>query len=163
MCLSTGARYFIDSLSSSGSSFTQSIPLLSTHWAPPAVLSRSEFLCYRLTEFYRQFFSRSEFLYMPSVDFTSTLFLSFQAVGYGFVLRGASPCYIQTVDPDGPARKAGVKVSAFLVPNLFWRGFECLHQMLFYKAKIGDFFRCTIGVGLLHIAHCYPFTIQFRA
>ncbi|XP_055353775.1 DEP domain-containing mTOR-interacting protein-like isoform X2 [Paramacrobiotus metropolitanus] len=36
------------------------------------------------------------------------------SVGYGFVLRGASPCYIQTVDPDGPAAAAGVKVGQYL-------------------------------------------------
>ena len=32
------------------------------------------------------------------------------AVGYGFVVRGTMPVYVQTVDPDGPAANAGVKV-----------------------------------------------------
>ena len=32
------------------------------------------------------------------------------AVGFGFVVRGASPVYIQTVDPNGPAAAAGLKV-----------------------------------------------------
>ncbi|KAG5835972.1 hypothetical protein ANANG_G00249670 [Anguilla anguilla] len=36
------------------------------------------------------------------------------AVGWGFVVRGSSPCYIQAVDPGGPAAAAGVKVRQFV-------------------------------------------------
>jgi len=32
------------------------------------------------------------------------------SVGYGFVLRGEGPAYVQTVDPSGPAAKSGLKV-----------------------------------------------------
>lgn len=32
------------------------------------------------------------------------------AVGFGFVVRGSSPVYIQTIDPKGPAAAAGLKV-----------------------------------------------------
>ncbi|XP_074641696.1 DEP domain-containing mTOR-interacting protein-like [Tubulanus polymorphus] len=32
------------------------------------------------------------------------------AVGYGFVLRGCNPAYVQTIDPAGPAAAAGLKV-----------------------------------------------------
>ena len=35
-------------------------------------------------------------------------------VGYGFVLRGTSPCYVHTIDPLGPAAAAGLKVSLCL-------------------------------------------------
>lgn len=33
------------------------------------------------------------------------------AVGWGFVVRGRSPCYVQAVDPGSPAAAAGVKVN----------------------------------------------------
>ncbi|XP_028414602.1 DEP domain-containing mTOR-interacting protein-like [Dendronephthya gigantea] len=36
------------------------------------------------------------------------------AVGYGFVVRGSMPVYVQTVDPDGPAAAAGVKVRQYI-------------------------------------------------
>ena len=32
------------------------------------------------------------------------------SVGFGFVVRGEGPCYVQTVDPSGPAASAGLKV-----------------------------------------------------
>ncbi|KAH9509753.1 hypothetical protein Btru_044428 [Bulinus truncatus] len=35
-------------------------------------------------------------------------------MGFGFVLRGSSPCYVQTVDPLGPAALAGMKVRQFV-------------------------------------------------
>lgn len=31
-------------------------------------------------------------------------------LGWGFVVRGAAPCYVQAVDPGSPAAAAGVKV-----------------------------------------------------
>ncbi|XP_046543457.1 DEP domain-containing mTOR-interacting protein-like isoform X2 [Haliotis rubra] len=36
------------------------------------------------------------------------------SVGYGFVIRGNSPAYVQTVDPNGPAAAAGIKVRQFI-------------------------------------------------
>lgn len=36
------------------------------------------------------------------------------AVGYGFVVRGTMPVYVQTVDPDGPAAAAGVKIRQYI-------------------------------------------------
>lgn len=32
------------------------------------------------------------------------------ALGWGFVVRGMAPCYMQAVDPGSPAAAAGVKV-----------------------------------------------------
>lgn len=32
------------------------------------------------------------------------------ALGWGFVIRGMVPCYVQAVDPGSPAAAAGVKV-----------------------------------------------------
>ncbi|XP_007569098.1 PREDICTED: DEP domain-containing mTOR-interacting protein-like [Poecilia mexicana] len=37
------------------------------------------------------------------------------AVGWGFVVRGKQPCYIQAVEPFGPAAVAGMKVRQFVV------------------------------------------------
>lgn len=36
------------------------------------------------------------------------------AVGWGFVVRGMAPCYVQAVDPASPAAVAGVKVRQFV-------------------------------------------------
>ncbi|KAH3694665.1 DEP domain-containing mTOR-interacting protein-like [Dreissena polymorpha] len=35
-------------------------------------------------------------------------------VGYGFVIRGCSPTYVQAVDPQGPAAAAGLKVRQYI-------------------------------------------------
>lgn len=32
------------------------------------------------------------------------------ALGWGFVIRGMAPCYVQAVDPGSPAAAGGVKV-----------------------------------------------------
>ncbi|XP_038135670.1 DEP domain-containing mTOR-interacting protein-like [Cyprinodon tularosa] len=37
------------------------------------------------------------------------------AVGWGFVVRGKQPCYIQAVEPFGPAAAAGMKVRQFVI------------------------------------------------
>uniref|UniRef100_A0A3B4V9R8 Si:dkeyp-97e7.9 n=1 Tax=Seriola dumerili TaxID=41447 RepID=A0A3B4V9R8_SERDU len=36
------------------------------------------------------------------------------ALGWGFVVRGMAPCYVQAVDPGSPAAAAGVKVKQFV-------------------------------------------------
>ncbi|XP_041638575.1 DEP domain-containing mTOR-interacting protein [Cheilinus undulatus] len=36
------------------------------------------------------------------------------ALGWGFVIRGMAPCYVQAVDPGSPAAAAGVKVRQFV-------------------------------------------------
>jgi len=36
------------------------------------------------------------------------------SVGFGFVVRGDGPCYIQTIDPTGPAASAGLKVRQYI-------------------------------------------------
>ncbi|XP_056129081.1 DEP domain-containing mTOR-interacting protein [Lampris incognitus] len=36
------------------------------------------------------------------------------ALGWGFVVRGIAPCYVQAVDPGSPAAAAGVKVRQFV-------------------------------------------------
>ncbi|XP_037346428.1 DEP domain-containing mTOR-interacting protein [Pungitius pungitius] len=36
------------------------------------------------------------------------------ALGWGFVVRGTAPCYVQAVDPESPSAAAGVKVRQFV-------------------------------------------------
>ncbi|XP_037535208.1 DEP domain-containing mTOR-interacting protein [Nematolebias whitei] len=36
------------------------------------------------------------------------------ALGWGIVVRGRAPCYVQAVDPEGPAAGAGVKIRQFV-------------------------------------------------
>lgn len=48
------------------------------------------------------------------------------AVGWGFVVRGLAPCYVQAVDPGSPAAAAGVKVKRHSVK---WRETEIIFQM----------------------------------
>ncbi|XP_072370952.1 DEP domain-containing mTOR-interacting protein-like isoform X2 [Scyliorhinus torazame] len=43
-----------------------------------------------------------------------TLTIVGDAVGWGFVVRGGRPCYIQAVDPGGPAAAAGIKLQVCL-------------------------------------------------
>ncbi|XP_071119063.1 DEP domain-containing mTOR-interacting protein-like [Haliotis cracherodii] len=43
-----------------------------------------------------------------------TVRMTSDSVGYGFVIRGNSPAYVQTVDPNGPAAAAGIKVRQFI-------------------------------------------------
>lgn len=40
------------------------------------------------------------------------------SVGYGFVIRGIGPTYVQTVDPEGPAADAGLKVVIHFYPPI---------------------------------------------
>ncbi|TRY82350.1 hypothetical protein DNTS_006248 [Danionella cerebrum] len=47
------------------------------------------------------------------------------AVGWGFVVRGSTPCHIQAVDPGGPAAAAGMKVCQFV---LAVNGMNVLHM-----------------------------------
>nr|CBN81012.1 DEP domain-containing mTOR-interacting protein [Dicentrarchus labrax] len=50
----------------------------------------------------------------PLVQLTSTSMVIGDALGWGFVVRGRSPCYVQAVDPGSPAAAAGVKVRQFV-------------------------------------------------
>lgn len=37
------------------------------------------------------------------------------SVGYGFVVRGEGPTFVQTVDPRGPGYEAGLRVSVYVL------------------------------------------------
>ncbi|XP_075776296.1 DEP domain-containing mTOR-interacting protein isoform X2 [Pelodiscus sinensis] len=58
----------------------------------------------------------SDELLMPGAPYARKTFTVVgDAVGWGFVVRGSKPCYIQAVDPSGPAAAAGMKVCQFVV------------------------------------------------
>ncbi|KAK7490456.1 hypothetical protein BaRGS_00018242 [Batillaria attramentaria] len=52
---------------------------------------------------------------LPVCKLEGTAFLHQDEVGYGFVLRGAAPCYVHTIDPLGPAAAAGLKVGQYVI------------------------------------------------
>lgn len=39
-------------------------------------------------------------------------------MGYGFIIRGAPPCFVKIVDPDSPAGRSGLKVSGVFFMRL---------------------------------------------
>lgn len=55
-----------------------------------------------------------------TVSTTRVFFLQIfsDSVGYGFVIRGIGPTYVQTVDPEGPAADAGLKVVIHFYPPI---------------------------------------------
>ncbi|BFZ16651.1 hypothetical protein BsWGS_19691 [Bradybaena similaris] len=59
--------------------------------------------------------SDSQFQGDPESQFVrSRVRIECDAVGFGFVLGGSSPSYVQTVDPLGPAAAAGLQVRHFI-------------------------------------------------
>nr|XP_014342409.1 PREDICTED: DEP domain-containing mTOR-interacting protein-like [Latimeria chalumnae] len=58
--------------------------------------------------------SNEELLSPGAPYLKKTLTIVGDDVGWGFVVRGGRPCYIQAVDPGGPAAAAGMKVRQFV-------------------------------------------------
>ncbi|XP_039258068.2 DEP domain-containing mTOR-interacting protein-like [Styela clava] len=57
----------------------------------------------------------AEALAHPDAPFTRREFRIYpDAVGYGFIIRGSSPCYVKIVDPESPAGKSGLKAWQFI-------------------------------------------------
>ena len=55
-------------------------------------------------------------------------------VGYGFVIRGSRPVYVHAVDPNGPAKAAGLNVSSLTLYMYMyiWFCFLCLCDLGLY-------------------------------
>ncbi|XP_033104545.1 DEP domain-containing mTOR-interacting protein-like [Anneissia japonica] len=68
--------------------------------APPSVLLRQATV--------------EELMSEDSPYIRKTLTITSDSVGYGFIVRGNSPCYVQTVDPTGPAAAKGLKVRQYI-------------------------------------------------
>ncbi|KAJ8412319.1 hypothetical protein AAFF_G00145860 [Aldrovandia affinis] len=80
---------------------------------PPAPLSTSLAKCNPKSVLRRKVTCQE--LLSPGAPFIKrVLTVVGDAVGWGFVVRGSVPCYIQAVDPGGPAAAAGVKARQFV-------------------------------------------------
>nr|XP_046240637.1 DEP domain-containing mTOR-interacting protein [Scatophagus argus] len=101
--VTSGRRGSLNSLQLHSSGFSPLVQLPSTSVVrcnPKSVLRRN-FTC--------------EELLAPGAPFIKkVLTVIGDALGWGFVVRGMAPCYVQAVDPGSPAAAAGVKVRQFL-------------------------------------------------
>ncbi|XP_069076777.1 DEP domain-containing mTOR-interacting protein isoform X1 [Pleurodeles waltl] len=103
------------SMSSSNSSgYFSSSPTLSS--SPPVLCNPKSVLKKQVTP--------DELLNPGAPYVRRTLTIVGDAVGWGFVVRGSKPCFIQAVDPSGPAAAAGMKVCQFV---LSVNGLNVLH------------------------------------
>ncbi|XP_020791462.1 DEP domain-containing mTOR-interacting protein [Boleophthalmus pectinirostris] len=100
--VNSGRRGSLNSLKirSDFPSFTPLSSISTVQCNPKSVLSRN-FTC--------------EELLAPGAPFIKkVLTVIGDALGWGFVVRGTAPCYIQAVDPGSPAAAAGIKVRQFV-------------------------------------------------
>ncbi|KAM9361595.1 DEP domain-containing mTOR-interacting protein [Symphorus nematophorus] len=65
-------------------------------------------------EFLARTFTCEELLAPGAPFIKKVLTVIGDALGWGFVVRGMAPCYVQAVDPGSPAAAAGVKVRQFV-------------------------------------------------
>ncbi|KAJ8306422.1 hypothetical protein KUTeg_016967 [Tegillarca granosa] len=71
------------------------------------------------------------------------------SVGYGLVVRGDGPTYVQTVDPTGPAAAAGIKVSMGIFRN---QPFLSLYTIQ-YPFKVRQYIYSVDGINVLRCNH----------
>ncbi|KAJ8306032.1 hypothetical protein KUTeg_016577 [Tegillarca granosa] len=64
------------------------------------------------------------------------------SVGYGLVVRGDGPTYVQTVDPTGPAAAAGIKVSM-----------ATFFVIIQYPFKVRQYIYSVDGINVLRCNH----------
>ncbi|XP_062318895.1 DEP domain-containing mTOR-interacting protein [Osmerus eperlanus] len=91
-----------------------SFQLHPTGYLPPAILSSTTFVRCNPISVLRSNVTCDD-LVSPGAPFIKkVLTVMGDAVGWGFVVRGMAPCYVQAVDPGSPAAAAGVKVRQFV-------------------------------------------------
>lgn len=56
----------------------------------------------------------AELMNKESPYYWKNIRITSDSVGFGFVIRGDGPCYVQAVDPTGPASAAGLKVRMYI-------------------------------------------------
>ncbi|XP_077386110.1 DEP domain-containing mTOR-interacting protein isoform X2 [Festucalex cinctus] len=110
----SGARKDLKQATSGCQGSLNSLQLHSAGFPPFVQLSSTPIIrCNPKSVLTRQY--TCEELLAPGAHFTKrVLTVTGDALGWGFVLRGVAPCYVQAVDPTSPAAAAGVKVRQFV-------------------------------------------------
>ncbi|XP_034023166.1 DEP domain-containing mTOR-interacting protein [Thalassophryne amazonica] len=92
-----------------------SLNFLQLHSAgfPPSASSTSTVRCNPKSVLRRKF-TCEELLASGAPFVKRVLTVVGDALGWGFVIRGTAPCYVQAVDPGSPAAAAGVKIRQFI-------------------------------------------------
>ncbi|XP_033483509.1 DEP domain-containing mTOR-interacting protein [Epinephelus lanceolatus] len=91
-----------------------SLQLHSAGFAPLVQLSSTSVVRYNPKSVLRRHFTCEEILAPGAPFIKKVLTVIGDALGWGFVVRGMAPCYVQAVDPGSPAASAGVKVRQFV-------------------------------------------------
>ncbi|CAL8337295.1 unnamed protein product [Merluccius merluccius] len=90
------------------------LQFLSTGLSPFANLSPTPPVRYNPKSVLTRNFTCEELL-SPGAPFSKrVLTVMGDALGWGFVVRGMAPCYVQAVDPGSPAAAGGVKIRQFV-------------------------------------------------
>ncbi|XP_049893510.1 DEP domain-containing mTOR-interacting protein [Epinephelus moara] len=91
-----------------------SLQLHSAGFAPLVQMSSASVVRYNPKSVLRRHFTCEEILAPGAPFIKKVLTVIGDALGWGFVVRGMAPCYVQAVDPESPAASAGVKVRQFV-------------------------------------------------
>ncbi|XP_070704730.1 DEP domain-containing mTOR-interacting protein [Pempheris klunzingeri] len=91
-----------------------SLQLLSAGFPPLVQLSSASAVTCNPKSVLRRNFTCEELMAAGAPFIKKVLTVIGDALGWGFVVRGMRPCYVQAVDPGSPAAAAGVKVRQFV-------------------------------------------------
>nr|XP_019967053.1 PREDICTED: DEP domain-containing mTOR-interacting protein-like [Paralichthys olivaceus] len=91
-----------------------SLQLHSAGFPPLAQLSSASVVRCNPKSVLKRHFTCEELLAPGAPFIKKVLTVIGDPLGWGFVVRGRAPCYVQAVDPGSPAAAAGVKVQQFV-------------------------------------------------
>ncbi|XP_068171267.1 DEP domain-containing mTOR-interacting protein isoform X2 [Antennarius striatus] len=111
---SVGPRIDLKQVNNGRQGSLNSLQLLSAGFTPLAPLSANSVGRCNPTSVLRRTFTCEELLAPGAPFIKKVLTMIADALGWGFVVRGMAPCYVQAVDPGSPAAAAGVKVRQFV-------------------------------------------------
>ncbi|KAL0978611.1 hypothetical protein UPYG_G00172870 [Umbra pygmaea] len=101
-------------ISSMSRSSLASLQIRSNGYVPPATLSSTPVVMCNPKSVLKRNVTCEELLSLCAPYIKKVLTVMGDAVGWGFVIRGMAPVYVQAVDPGSPAAAAGVKVRQFV-------------------------------------------------
>ncbi|XP_042359345.1 DEP domain-containing mTOR-interacting protein [Plectropomus leopardus] len=111
---SVGSDKDLKQLTSGRRGSLNSLQLHSTGCPPLVQLSSTSAVRCNPKSVLRRRFTCEELLAPGAPFIKKVLTVIGDALGWGFVVRGMAPCYVQAVDPESPAASAGVKVRQFV-------------------------------------------------